>query len=37
MDNVTGLLIGLAALLVFDVLALRFGFDSRDFKRAVWW
>jgi hypothetical protein len=24
-------------LLLLDVLALRFGHDSRDYKRAVWW
>jgi hypothetical protein len=30
-------LIGLAVLLLLDVLALRYGYDSRDFRRAVWW
>ena len=31
------LLIVLGAVLLLDVLALRFGRDSRDYKRSVWW
>ena len=31
------LLIVVGALILLDVLAIRFGFDSRDYKRAVWW
>jgi hypothetical protein len=27
----------LSAVVLLDVLALRFGVDSRDYKRAVWW
>jgi hypothetical protein len=30
-------LIVLSALALFDVLALRYGADSRDFRRAAWW
>jgi hypothetical protein len=31
------LVLVLGALLLLDVLALRFGHDSRDFRRAAWW
>ena len=31
------LVIVIGALVLLDVLALRFGVDSRDYKRAVWW
>jgi hypothetical protein len=31
------LLIFVAALIFLDILALRFGVDSRDSKPAVWW
>jgi hypothetical protein len=31
------LVIVLGALLLLDVVALRFGHDSRDYKRSVWW
>jgi hypothetical protein len=27
----------LGALLLLDILALRFGHDSRDFRRSAWW
>jgi hypothetical protein len=27
----------LGALLLLDILALRFGQDSRDFRRSAWW
>jgi hypothetical protein len=31
------IVIVLGGLLVLDVLALRYGADSRDFRRAAWW
>jgi hypothetical protein len=31
------LLIVIGALILLDILALRFGVDSRDSKPAVWW
>jgi hypothetical protein len=27
----------LGALLLLDLLAIRFGHDSRDFRRSTWW
>jgi hypothetical protein len=31
------LLLFIGALLVLDILALRFGSDSRDFRPGAWW
>lgn len=37
MDAFATAIAGLVALIVFDLLALRFGVCSRDDKREVWW
>jgi hypothetical protein len=36
MEAVT-LIVVIVAFVLLDVLAVRFGHDSRDYKRAVWW
>lgn len=37
MESLVSVIGGLAALLVLDLLALRFGVGSRDGQREVWW